>query len=403
MSGFPLTRRGRLVAVLGVAAYVSGWAFGSRPLGTVGVGLLVSVGLAWASLGLARPVRLRRQLPEGRLIEGDDVSVSLEVELPGRIPAASVSLIERVAGEQRETQLTRRNGRYSGRYVQRAVARGRHRVEHVQLVLEDAFELARRQRSVPEEATLVVYPRLTELAGLFSESGLRWWDGRRLLLRRAAGFELHGVREYERGDSLRAVHWPSTARRGDLMVKDLEDAPRAEVAVVLDGHGVPVFGRPPETPFDAQVRAAGSIVLAHVRRGGTAQLVVNCSPQVTVQVSSRRGLDEALEQLATARPNGLRGVETLLAGPRRLEVAGITVVTTNLSNLLTDALARRAAARQGAALVYVDAASYADGRRSRHPSLTRLQTAGVSVSIVHRGGDLRAALEGAPRAEAASA
>lgn len=396
-----MTRRGRLVAVLGAAAYLCGWAFGSRPLGTVGVGLLVSVGLAWASLRLAGTVRLRRELPKSRLIEGDDVSVSLDVELPGGIPAASVSLTERVAGERCETYLTRRSGRYSGRYVLRAVARGRFRVEQVEVALEDAFGLARRQRSLPEEAALVVYPRLVELAGLFSESGLRWWDGRRLLLRRAAGFELHGVREYERGDSLRAVHWPSTARRGDLMVKDLEDAPRAEVAVVLDGHRVPTFGRPPETPFDAQVRAAGSIVLAHVRRGRSAQLVVNCSPQVTVQVSSRRGLDEALEQLATARPNGLRGVETLLAGPRRLEAADITVVTANLSRPLADALARRAAARQGAALVFVDAASYG-GRRFPEPSLPRLQAAGVPVSIVQRGCDLRAALEGAHRAEAAS-
>ena len=42
------------------------------------------------------------------------------------------------------------------------------------------------------------------------------------------------VREYERGESLRKVHWPTTARRGQLMVKELEDSPRDEIAVVLD-------------------------------------------------------------------------------------------------------------------------------------------------------------------------
>ena len=49
-----------------------------------------------------------------------------------------------------------------------------------------------------------------------------------------AGFDLHSVREYEQGESLRKVHWRSTARRGQLMVKELEDAPRDEVAVLLD-------------------------------------------------------------------------------------------------------------------------------------------------------------------------
>ncbi len=43
------------------------------------------------------------------------------------------------------------------------------------------------------------------------------------------------MREYVEGESLRKVHWPSTAHRGQLMVKELEDAPRDEVAVLLDG------------------------------------------------------------------------------------------------------------------------------------------------------------------------
>src|SRR5205085_5112222 len=110
---------------------------------------------------------------------------------------------------------------------------------------------------------LLVYPRLARLERLFSESGARSHDGRRLLLRRHTGFELHGVREYERGESLRRVHWRSTARRGELMVKELEDAPRDEIAVLLDADRASVVG----ASFDAQVRAAGSILEAYVRHG----------------------------------------------------------------------------------------------------------------------------------------
>ena len=46
---------------------------------------------------------------------------------------------------------------------------------------------------------MLVYPRLVELERLFSESGTSALDGRRLLLRRPSGFELHSVRELRRG------------------------------------------------------------------------------------------------------------------------------------------------------------------------------------------------------------
>ena len=60
----------------------------------------------------------------------------------------------------------------------------------------------------------------------------------RLLLQQPSGFDLHSVRDYVEGDSLRKVHWPTTARRGHLMVKELEDSPRDELAVVLDANRV---------------------------------------------------------------------------------------------------------------------------------------------------------------------
>ena len=109
-------------------------------------------------------------------------------------------------------------------------------------VLEDAFGLQRAEIPLDAPWTLLVYPRLVELDRLFSEGGTYAQDGRRLLLRRPSGFDLHSVRDYEEGESLRKVHWRSTAKRGELMVKELEDAPRDEVAVLLDGEASAVVG-----------------------------------------------------------------------------------------------------------------------------------------------------------------
>ena len=100
--------------------------------------------------------------------------------------------------------------------------------------------------ALENQQALVVYPRLVELERLFLDGGAGPEHGRQLLLRRPVGFDLHSVRDYQQGESLRRIHWPSTARRGSLMVKELEDSPRDEVAVLLDGDPVAVAGSPPD-------------------------------------------------------------------------------------------------------------------------------------------------------------
>jgi uncharacterized protein (DUF58 family) len=138
-------------------------------------------------------------------------------------------------------------------------------------------------------------------------------DGRRLL-RRHSGFELHGVREYEQGESLRRVHWRSTARRGQLMVKELEDAPRDEIAVLLDADGSAVVGQ----SFDVQVRATGSILESYVRRGRRAALVVNSERRGAASAFTSGGLARALELLMRPdRPAGLARSAVAGGGPPR--------------------------------------------------------------------------------------
>src|SRR5215218_6444885 len=230
-----MTARGRAAVVLAVATYVAGWAFGSRPLDLVAVGLLLAVGAGWLVVRLtARPVDLRRTT-QGTPLEGEDVNVRVELELESARVPAGITLVERYAklGERR-TELEREGRHLWARYALPAVPRGRYPIEATVAVVEDPFGLDRRGRPLDSGTPLVVYPRLVELERLFSEAGAHARDGRRMLLQRPTGFDLHSVRDYVEGDSLRKVHWRSTARRGQLMVKELEDSPRDDVAVVLD-------------------------------------------------------------------------------------------------------------------------------------------------------------------------
>ena len=399
-----LTARGRCVLGLGLGVYIAAWAFGSKPLYPVATGFLLVAAVAWMWVRLAnRPFRVRRGWGDNEHVEGDDVPVVVELDASASVLPAAATLIERVGrlGEQRHG--LRRNGRrLSLRYVLERLPRGRYAFEDVRVEIADPFGLESVSVPRPAPGALLVYPRLVRLERLFSESGAHAHDGRRLLLRRHSGFELHGVREYEQGESLRRVHWRSTARRGQLMVKELEDAPRDEIAVLLDADASAVVGE----SFDMQVRAAGSILESYVRRGRRAVLVVNSERRDVQQVHSPAAdWRRALELLAAAEPTGRGSLGRLLAehdGPaaRALELA---VVTARLEAGLVDRLVQRALSRRKVSLVYVDPASFNGAPRRPEPLLLRLGGAGIPVAVVRAGDDLASALEGSAVAEAVRA
>jgi uncharacterized protein (DUF58 family) len=392
-----LTERGRLALLLAGGIYLVAWGFGSRALYPVATGLaLAALGARLWVVILRQPVLLRRHLGAREYVEGDDVTIGLEATALRHPGPRTLEVYEEISklGERR-VQLNRRGGQLLVRYILPGVRRGRYRFHAVRAVFEDPFALARAEQVLGAESTLLVYPRLVELNRVFSEAGGATQAGGRVLLRRTAGFDLHSVREYQQGESLRKVHWRTTARRGALMVKELEDMPHDEVAVLLDADERAVVGE----SFDVQVRAAGSILRANALRSRRALLTITSSPPQTCQVASFDGdWRSALEHLAAAEPTGTEPVARYLerdASPAA-QATELVVVTAVLDAALVDALLDRAFARRPVSLVLVDAASFNGKERVplRDPALLRLQGSGVPVATVQRGDDLAAKLTG---------
>ena len=112
-------------------------------------------------------------------------------------------------------------------------------------MIEDPFGLERITVELPAGASILVYPRLVDVDRLFSESGARTPEGRRLLLRGRPGSTSTASATTSRGSRFAA----STGRRrpggGQLMVKELEDSPRDETAVLLDADAAAASARRP--------------------------------------------------------------------------------------------------------------------------------------------------------------
>ena len=390
-----MTRRGRSILALGLVVYVAAWAFGSKPLYPVATGLLLVCAVAWGWVHLANgPFRAFRGSHGSEHVEGDDVQISFGAEPGGVVRPPVATLAERVGrlGEHRHV-LRRRGRRLTVTYVLEHVRRGRYEFSDSHLELTDPFALQRVTVPLTAPGALLVYPRITRLDRLFSEAGAHGVDGRRVLLYRPSGYDLHSVREYEEGESLRKVHWPSTARRGQLMVKELEDAPRDEIAVVLDADPTAVVG----DSFDVQVRAAASILDAYMRRGRRVVLVVNAEQRATQQVhSASAGRRRALELLAAVEPGGRTPLPAVLSdeGSAAARALELVVVTASVTAPLADRLVQRAHARRKVSLVYVEAPTFAGAPARPLPLLLRVQAAGIPVAVVRAGEDLAAALSG---------
>jgi hypothetical protein len=169
---------------------------------------------------------------------------------------------------------------------------------------------------------------------------------------------------------------------------------------VLDADAGAVVG----DSFEEQVRAAGSILMAHARRGRRSVLVVNSLRREQQRVQSADGdWRHALDLLATVEPAGGPPLTALLAdegsaAARSLELA---VVTASLPPRLVERLVERSLGHRDVSLVLVDSASFGDAKPQRFPELLRLQAAGVAVAVVRRGDDLGVVLGARAFAEAA--
>ena len=205
--------------------------------------------------------------------------------------------------------------------------------------------------------------------------------GAACLLQRPSGFDLHSVRDYVEGDSLRKVHWRSTARRGQLMVKELEDSPRDDVAVVLDAwRGCPrarlrrrrARGRldPPDATRAASRRAA--LVLGGATRRGAARPGRGRLAPRARAARRRRG----------RRSGGAGAAARRRAEPRRARARPRR----------RDAAARRGARRparsSGPRRGGTRRSSTSTATPRPRAALLRLQAAGVAVAVLREGDDL---------------
>jgi uncharacterized protein (DUF58 family) len=324
-----LTTRGRSFLAAAVAAALSAAILGEQDLLRVAVLLAVLPLLAAAYVGRSRyKLACSRSLEPHRVPIGASSRVVLRLQNMSRLPTGTLLLEDRLpyALGSRPRVVLERLGAHqasSVAYTVRADVRGRYEVGPLVVRLTDPFGLCELTRAFPSVDRLTVIPQVSSLptvrlAGEYAGTG----DSR------ARSVAVHGeddaaTREYRRGDDLRRVHWKSTARTGELMVRREEQPWESRATVVLDTRAAAHHGEGPTASFEWSVSAAASIAV-HLRHAGyRLRLVTGSGMDADATEAGGEGL--LLDHLADVRLSQRGDVATLVERVRQRSDGGLII------------------------------------------------------------------------------
>ncbi|MFJ3230280.1 DUF58 domain-containing protein [Streptomyces sp. NPDC086787] len=276
-----LTTRGRSFLAAGIAAAICAYVLGQNDLLRVGL-LLATLPLICATVLYRTRYRVatNRRLSPARVPAGGESRVHLCVDNVSRLPTGLLMLQDRVPyvlGPRPRFVLDRMEpgGRREVSYRVRSDLRGRYPLGPLQLRLTDPFGMCELTRSFSTFDTLTVIPRVEPLPPVrLNGEAKGYGDGLRRSLA-LAGEDDVIPRGYRYGDDLRRVHWRSTARHGELMVRREEQPHRSRCTVLLDTRGTAFDGAGPDSAFEWAVSGSASVLVHMLERGFSVRLLTD--------------------------------------------------------------------------------------------------------------------------------
>ncbi len=274
-----LTTRGRWLLATAVGIALSAILLDERELlrTAVFVAALPLLALAVTAGGRVS-MQAHRTVAPTRLLVGVPARVTVELRTRGRVPGAELRLTDAVpaglgvAPRFVVARLPRRS-RTTLRYSVTPRRRGAHVVGPLVAEVTDPFGLTRFSEDLAGCSRLLAVPAAVPLRGL--PRGIGPGDGVPVagLMRSGRSEDDAVVRSYRDGDDRRRVHWRSTARRGELMVRAEERAWCCGVTVLLDRRAAGHRGSGPAASLEWAVRLAASVCLHLLGHGQPVRLV----------------------------------------------------------------------------------------------------------------------------------
>lgn len=280
-----LTARGWTITLAGLALCAGSLLVGQRDLLWPGL-FLTTLPLASTVLVVlsSRRLALHRTVSPHQVVVGEPASCTVVLRRDAVGPGA-VSIVEEqlppALGDPPSFVVTfgMAGGARQLDYQIRGDWRGRHQMGPIRHGATDGLGLVQRWRVLPGTAELTVTPRVFALAPAREASGVGASTDTDVLRTSLVGPDDVLIREYRSGDDVRRIHWRSTARTGQLMVRREERAWDPSAVVIVDNRRVHYGTSVPDERFEWVVSATASIAL-HLQESGFSVSVADASGHV---------------------------------------------------------------------------------------------------------------------------
>lgn len=311
-----LTTRGRCLLAAGLAAALCSVILNERDLLRVSVFVMVLPLLVCFLTAVARVgLQAHRRIEPVRVPVGGRAEVSVHVRSAGRMPTGGLLVSDGVPYSLggRPRFLIQHLPRHTGtrlRYSVQPMLRGIQQLGPLRATVTDPFGLAEFERDLAGTSRLVVVPRVVPLVGVPGGSGLGSGDDGSVRLAAGQGEDDAIVRPYRQGDDLRKVHWRSTAKRDEMMVRVEERPWRGGTTVLLDHRAAAHRGTGTSASLEWAVSFAASVCLHLHRYGQRIRLVTESGRLIVSDRGDGSHNDNAvLDALAALAPNPQREID----------------------------------------------------------------------------------------------
>ncbi|RUL94551.1 DUF58 domain-containing protein [Verrucosispora sp. FIM060022] len=275
-----ITARGIGLLVAGVLLLGTGFRFGYPELTVLGAAAGVAVAVAVLSAAWRPRLQVRRQADPDRVARGEPAAMTLTVRNMGRLRSASLLAADRCGDQVVPVPVLRlRPGADTTvRYEVPTARRGVVPVGPLRVTRRDPLGLVVVARSYGDSVPVWVHPKIHPLRAVPTGAG-RSLDGRVDSVPHGS-ITFDSLREYVVGDELRRVHWRTSARIGELMVRENVDTSLPRIVVLLDNRlaAHPQRVRLVAESFESACEAAASVVTAAVREDLPVTLLFVAAP-----------------------------------------------------------------------------------------------------------------------------
>ncbi|GLY82718.1 membrane protein [Actinoallomurus iriomotensis] len=394
-----LTTRGRSFVAAGITAIACAFILGERDLLRAGVLILALPLLSGVVVSRTRyRLSCTRRAEPSRLPVGHEAQVGVVLQNISRLPTGILLVEDQVPytlGDRARFVVDRiePGGGREMVYRIRPDIRGRYQVGPLLVRLADPFGLVELARSFTTSNRLTVTPPIVPLPhGRLTGSWTGGGESRARTIS-TAGEDDVAPREYRHGDDLRRVHWRSTARRGELMVRREEQQWQSRGTLFLDTRRIAHWGEGASSSFEQAVSVAASIGVQLGREGLGLRYVTDEGETFSPTTAFEGAL---LDSLAVARTSTGRSLRTGLAALRTTARDGDGLVVGVFGRLTAEDVQDVARSRQGTATCV--AVLVGDEEHAAARAASVLRAAGWRVLTVDSAASLPAAWAGADQA-----